>query len=286
MSNSKIYNIVLLTNGSDQAIRILNGLKERGIMIDAVVHQGLELFNVPKENRSILGLVRHARNWLRQIWKLEHYESQFLGLSKKFVMTGTLNGRRMRNDLKRLDPDFIILAAGMGIIKDHIISTARIGVINTHPALLPWLRNVGVVGNALCRNIPVGITCHYVNAGIDLGDIIERRLLPITGEEQSLSDLEVAANKLCSKLMVDILANQIYQGIVPLSFHQTARYPPCQWLSQAARSQVDQQIAEGKAKLLFEQWNSRISSSTLGVLPANFEPPVTSLLKAHESCVS
>jgi methionyl-tRNA formyltransferase len=286
MSNSKIYNIVLLTNGSDHAIRILNGLKERGIMIDAVVHQGLELFSVPKEGRSILGLVRHARNWLRQIWKLEHYESQFLGLSKKFVMTGTLNGRRMWNDLKRLDPDFIILA-GMGIITDHIINTARIGVINAHPALLPWLRNVGVVGNALCRNIPVGITCHYVNAGIDLGDIIERRLLPITGEEQSLNDLEVGANKLCSKLMVDILANQIYQGIVPLSFHQIERYPPCQWLSQAERSQVDQQIAEGKAKLLFEQWNSRICSATLGVLPANCEPPVNSLLKTtHKSCLS
>jgi methionyl-tRNA formyltransferase len=106
-------------------------------MIDAVVHQGLELFNIPKEDRSILGLVGHARNRFRQIWKLEHCESQFLGLSMKFVMTGTLNNRRMWNDLKRLDPDFRILAR-MGIIKDHIINTARIGVINTHPALLPW----------------------------------------------------------------------------------------------------------------------------------------------------
>jgi methionyl-tRNA formyltransferase len=275
MRNSKIYNIVLLTNGDDHAIRILNGLKERGIVIDAVVHQGLELFSVSKENRSIIGLVRHARHWLRQVWKLEHCASQFLGLSKEFVMTGGLNSRRMRNDLKRLDPDFIILG-GMGIINDHIINTARIGVINSHPGLLPWLRNVGVVGSALCRNIPVGISCHYVNAGIDLGDIIERRLLPITGEERSLSDLEAAANKFCSELMVDILANQIYQGKVPLSYHQVARYPRCQWLSQAERSQVDQQIAEGKAKLLFEQWNSRISSSTLGILPAIFEPPVTS----------
>jgi methionyl-tRNA formyltransferase len=52
--------------------------------------------------------------------------------------------------------------------------------INIHPAYLPDLRGRDPVNAALLFGRDIGATCHYMNDGIDTGDIISQVLIPYT----------------------------------------------------------------------------------------------------------
>ena len=223
-----------------------------------------------------LGLSQSPVRIVRYVKRRYKTKQLYQAFSDRIVITGGLNSARMREDLISVSPDFIILG-GTGILKELIIKTARIGVINVHPGLLPWVRNVGVVGRALQRNIAVGATCHYVNTGIDKGNIIERRLLPVTGEEASLSDIELETQFLMLQMMVDVVAKQVAVGQIPKATPQTYEHPLCRWLSPDERRLMDQEIAQGKAKRLLDLWSASLPDKYNLILPPNFEaPPVES----------
>mgnify|MGYP001612826043 CR=1 FL=1 len=73
--------------------------------------------------------------------------------------------------LKKYKIDIAILG-GTGIIKEKTIAIPKIGVINTHPGILPKYRGCSAVEWSLYNNDEVGATCHFVTPKIDAGDII------------------------------------------------------------------------------------------------------------------
>ncbi|MGD8474782.1 MAG: formyltransferase family protein [Anaerolineae bacterium] len=79
-------------------------------------------------------------------------------------------------------PDLVVLG-GTRIIRPPVLEVPSLGTINAHPGLLPQLRGSSSVGWALYKDLPVGSTVHYVDAGIDTGPILLRRqLLVYRGE--------------------------------------------------------------------------------------------------------
>ena len=176
----------------------------------------------------------------------------------------------MKEDLDRLKPDFIVLG-GLGILRDPLIRLARHGVINCHPALLPWVRGTGVVAGAIRCGVPIGCTCHYVDRGVDTGMIIERRLLPITGADNSLSQLENAANTLAVGTLADVIAEQIIRGVVPVAIEQRSKFPVNKWASAEERQMIDQQICEGRALMLFDGWRPSCIDQRRYQLPSDFD---------------
>jgi methionyl-tRNA formyltransferase len=75
-------------------------------------------------------------------------------------------------------PDVLALG-GTRIIKPSILETPRRATVNAHPGLLPWLRGSASVGWALYKDLPQGATAHFIDPGIDTGDIIVKRQLPV-----------------------------------------------------------------------------------------------------------
>jgi len=75
-------------------------------------------------------------------------------------------------------PDVLVLG-GTRIIKPKILEVPRQSTVNSHPGLLPWLRGSASVGWALYKDMPQGATAHFVVPGIDTGDIIVSRQLPV-----------------------------------------------------------------------------------------------------------
>ena len=73
----------------------------------------------------------------------------------------------------------------------------RVGVLNLHNSYLPWNRGAHATTWAIVDQTPHGATLHWVNEGIDRGDIFaQRRLELIPGETanelyQRTADLEV-----------------------------------------------------------------------------------------------
>ncbi len=88
------------------------------------------------------------------------------------------NSAACRELLEAVDPELVVLG-GTRIIHPTILAIPPLGTVNAHPGLLPELRGSSSVGWALYKDLPVGSTVHFVDAGIDTGPIILRRALPV-----------------------------------------------------------------------------------------------------------
>jgi methionyl-tRNA formyltransferase len=88
------------------------------------------------------------------------------------------NSTACRELLGAFGPDLVVLG-GTRIIHPTILAIPPRGTVNAHPGLLPELRGSSSVGWALYKDLPVGSTVHFVDAGIDTGPVILRRALPV-----------------------------------------------------------------------------------------------------------
>jgi len=68
--------------------------------------------------------------------------------------------------------DLLVIAGAPRILKGDILNAASVGVINSHPGLLPKFRGCTCVEWALYLNEQIGNTVHFVNEKIDEGPII------------------------------------------------------------------------------------------------------------------
>src|SRR5581483_9488599 len=199
--------LVLLTDGNPFGARLLEGCAARGVRFDAVVRETRADFASCLEDaraRGRAGVLGALGRWVVRGRRLAPYAALCRAAGARFVKTGPRNGPAMLADLGALAPEWLILG-GIGILAPPLLATARRGVLNAHPGLLPWIRGTGVVGRALERGVAIGATTHLVNAGVDTGDVVERRLLAVTGEERSLAALEERADALAVSMLVDLV---------------------------------------------------------------------------------
>ena len=85
--------------------------------------------------------------------------------------------------VRSLRPDLAILR-GSGIVKDAILGTPKIGTLNAHWGLLPEYRGVDVTEWAALSGHTIGVTVHFVDAGIDTGPmLISRQVVAQPGDD-------------------------------------------------------------------------------------------------------
>jgi methionyl-tRNA formyltransferase len=78
-------------------------------------------------------------------------------------------------------------------------------VINVHAGALPFYRGRNVLNWAIINGeTSFGVTCHYVDEGIDTGDIIEQRMLPI-GQDDDYAVVLGAAQVACADVLHEAL---------------------------------------------------------------------------------
>ena len=256
--------VVVLTSSGRTPPRVLAALRSRGITPDAVVvanHSALsECFRRPPGPARIAEFpVALARAVVRRL------RPRFIAgfrAGRRLIVTGSPRSQQLRHLLERLAPDLLVLA-WCGLIPPATIATARLGVVNAHPGLLPWLRNNGVVANAILKGVPVGATVHRVDAGIDTGPILRRRLVRVTRDARSLYELELAADITAAELLADVVAETVARGHLAPGQTQQQRFPLCRWLTMEQRGAVDRQVADGRAAALFEEWAGRADPVTL-----------------------
>lgn len=79
-----------------------------------------------------------------------------------------------------LNPDVIISAYFSQILKKDIIALPKLGILNVHPGWLPSYKGAmayfWVLKNGSDRG---GVTVHWIDEGIDTGDILARRSFPL-----------------------------------------------------------------------------------------------------------
>ena len=96
-----------------------------------------------------------------------------------------LNEEFVLNELKKINPDLIVLAGFLLKFPEHIIEAYPNKIINIHPALLPNYGGKGMYGmnvhNAVFENkeTETGITIHYVTPNYDEGAIIFQKSVTV-----------------------------------------------------------------------------------------------------------
>ena len=97
--------------------------------------------------------------------------------------------RELETLLAALKPDLVVSAGFMRILSERI--TSRFKIINSHPALLPLFPGAHAVRDALAVGATeTGTTIHWVDAGIDTGEVIaQERVEILPGDtEESLHE--------------------------------------------------------------------------------------------------
>ena len=85
------------------------------------------------------------------------------------------------HELKRLNPDYILLVGYLGILSEDIIREFEYRIINIHPALLPDFGGSGFFGLNVHKAVlaagvkTTGATVHFVGDEIDGGLIIRQK---------------------------------------------------------------------------------------------------------------
>lgn len=124
-----------------------------------------------------------------------------------------INSGRSLERIRALQPDLIAVANFSQILRHPILAIPRKGCINVHPSLLPAYRGptpcYWVLAN---RESTTGVTVHYVDTGIDSGDIIAQRRIPIRPSDTERS-LRSTTASVGAELIVEAV-QQIARGAV------------------------------------------------------------------------
>jgi len=273
--------VVLTTGDSLHGQRVLQRIYERGIMLDAVLML-TGSFGPPRARgsetraRRLLRWPRAAASAARRKVRFHRARrASYASRCARVIATGDMNSRRLRRDLRRLAPDFLVLGGGC-ILSPEIIETAGVGVLNVHPALLPWVRGCGVVGHSLEQGVALGATVHLVDRGIDTGAVVARRLLPVAPGPAPLAALELAADELAAEMMADVVEGIVRRGELPTGVPQLERHPLYRWPPAVERPRHEALAAAGRAHELFERWRPLCTDTARWTLPAEpFAAPIT-----------
>lgn len=113
---------------------------------------------------------------------------------------------RLAQQLDELAPELVISAGFMKLIGEPTISKFAHRLINTHPALLPNFPGAHAVRDAIAAGAKTtGCTVHFVDSGMDTGEVIAQRSLDVLPNE-SVEELHERIKVLERILVVETIA--------------------------------------------------------------------------------
>ena len=107
------------------------------------------------------------------------------GIKSLIFQNEDLTNKRILMDLRKVNPDLIVLAGFLKKIPSDIINEFKHRIINIHPSLLPKYGGKGMFGAKVHEKViennerESGFTVHYVDQNYDEGDIIFQKKLII-----------------------------------------------------------------------------------------------------------
>ena len=114
--------------------------------------------------------------------------------------------------IRDMKPDLIVVAAFGQIIPKEILDLPEYGCFNVHASLLPAYRGAAPIQHALLDGCEeTGVTIMRMNEGLDTGDIVSVRKVPIASDETGGSlfrKLAVCGAELLVETLPEILSGE------------------------------------------------------------------------------
>ena len=117
-------------------------------------------------------------------------------LGVEYLKLGKPWKENLREALRKLHPDLIVLAGFMRILPADIVSEWRWRIVNIHPSLLPAFPGKDAIRQAYDYGVKVtGITIHLVDEGVDTGPVVFQKALQVK-QNWDLEKLEQEIHRL------------------------------------------------------------------------------------------
>ena len=117
--------------------------------------------------------------------------------------------REIETLIAALKPDLVVSAGFMRLLSEKVVNQFKI--INSHPSLLPLYPGAHAVRDALAAGArETGSTIHWVDAGLDTGQVIAQERLEILDEdtEESLHErIKILERGLIVATIAQLLSN-------------------------------------------------------------------------------
>jgi len=166
---------IVFAGNRDIAVKVLKFINSQGVKPLAII--------VPEDDVSTLSQ--------KMIKLCPHLDDDYILKGEKFKAESS------KKILKKLDIDYIISVHFPYIYPPEILNIPKHGVVNLHPAGLPYNRGWHTPTWAIYDETPFGATLHFMDKNIDTGDIILQKQLDILPDDiadklyQRVLDLEL-----------------------------------------------------------------------------------------------
>ena len=128
-----------------------------------------------------------------------------LGIKIKYF--ADINSKESILTLQKIKPDLIVSVLFSHIIKKDLLGVASKGIINFHPAYLPNYKGISPIFWSLANGEKYsGATVHYINKGIDTGNIITRKKVVIRNSD-SEDSLYWRSVKLAPQMLIKAISD-------------------------------------------------------------------------------
>lgn len=173
---------------------------------------GVRTLDVVRAQADLVGVVAHPEDPEDGV----RYESIFAAAGRLGVPAVRMHGKHagLESFVRRCAPDLIWITDFRYLLPAAILALAPRGGVNLHPSLLPQYRGRAPVNWGILRGeTRFGLTAHFVDEGMDTGDIIAQRAYELGAHE----DVGDALNKLYplyAEVTAEVLGH-FQRGAVP-----------------------------------------------------------------------
>jgi methionyl-tRNA formyltransferase len=147
---------------------------------------GVKALEAISETEEVVGVVAHPPDPEDGIRYLSVYD--FAVQRGWKVIRSTGKNRALEHFISSAKPDLLWVTDYRYLLPASLLSAVPLGVVNLHPSLLPKYRGRAPINWAILNGeTTLGLTAHFVDEGMDTGDIIEQIRFELR-EDQDVGD--------------------------------------------------------------------------------------------------
>lgn len=175
-----------------------------------IVFMGTPEFSVPIlkmliENTNVIMVVTQPDKIVGKNKAVSFSPVKKLALEENIAVFQPVRIRKDFEELKKIDIDLIVTCAYGQIIPKEVLELPKYGCINVHASILPKYRGSAPIQWCLFNNDDVtGVTIMYMDEGMDTGDIIKIKEIPIL-ESDNVGTLHDKLSILGRDLLLEVL---------------------------------------------------------------------------------
>jgi phosphoribosylglycinamide formyltransferase 1 len=103
--------------------------------------------------------------------------------------------------------ELVVLAGYMHLLTAPFLQRFPGRIVNVHPSLLPAFPGMHAIADALAAGVPTtGVTIHYVDEGLDTGDVIRQEEVPVEPRETLEDRIHAVEHRLLPEVVSELCA--------------------------------------------------------------------------------